>query len=69
MAPLSALDLVNDPDFEKFDLSSVEYIGVGGSPLTESIKNKVKVSQVITHAFLFKGTFIAVFCTQALSTV
>ncbi len=37
-----AIDLVNDPDFESYDLSSLEMIGGGGAAMPEAIAKKLK---------------------------
>jgi len=37
-----AIDLVNDPDFESYDLSSLEAIGGGGAAMPEAIAKKLK---------------------------
>ncbi|CUH65394.1 Long-chain-fatty-acid--CoA ligase [Thalassovita gelatinovora] len=37
-----AIDLVNDPDFESYDLSSLQMIGGGGAAMPEAIAKKLK---------------------------
>ncbi|MBR9653580.1 long-chain-fatty-acid--CoA ligase [Thalassovita aquimarina] len=37
-----AIDLVNDPDFDSYDLSSLEAIGGGGAAMPEEIAKKLK---------------------------
>ncbi|GAA6179893.1 long-chain fatty acid--CoA ligase [Shimia sp. NS0008-38b] len=37
-----AIDLVNDPDFDSYDLSSLEMIGGGGAAMPEAIAKKLK---------------------------
>ncbi|MDX1781342.1 MAG: long-chain-fatty-acid--CoA ligase [Thalassovita sp.] len=37
-----AIDLVNDPDFDRYDLSSLEAIGGGGAAMPDAIAKKLK---------------------------
>ncbi|MDH4991805.1 long-chain-fatty-acid--CoA ligase [Aquamicrobium lusatiense] len=37
-----AIDLVNDPDFDGYDLSSLRYIGGGGAPMPETVATKLR---------------------------
>jgi len=42
MISTMAVDLVNDPDFDSYDLSSLRYVGGGGAPMPEAIAARLR---------------------------
>lgn len=42
MIATMAIDLVNDPDFDSYDLSSLQYIGGGGAPMPEPVAARLR---------------------------
>jgi len=42
MIATMAIDLVNDPEFDNYDLSSLQYIGGGGAPMPESVAARLR---------------------------